>query len=123
MIILAHNQTECSLDVCFFPGCCPRRERGMKIGYSDRQIRFLGRWAKTRKKGKVRYVILRGVLLGIALFMIWLSFGFRDFQYYKSEAVFFIRCAMWKVWSFILGFNFAWLIWRKREEKYEYLSE
>lgn len=95
----------------------------MKIGYSDRQIRFLGRWAETRKKGKVRYVILRGVLLGIALFMIWLSFSFRDFQYYKSEAAFFIRCAMWMVWSFILGFNFAWLIWRKREEKYEYLSE
>lgn len=83
-----------------------------------------------KKKGRMRYVLTRGIAFGILIFLVWLGgtileilmSDFKRIFYLGYISIFAIRCVVWFIGSKLLGLTFANGMWKRKEKKFEYLS-
>lgn len=91
---------------------------------------YVIKWAAIRQSGRMRYVITRGIIFGLLLFGLWLlvsliEINLSEFErtlYREYPGAFFRRALIWLVCYQILGWVFARGNWKRKEEKYHYLS-
>jgi len=97
---------------------------------TDKELLFLKKWSRIRKKGRLKYVITRGFTLGLLLFSIWLiitiiEISMSEFEktlYFEQLSNFIEKCVIWFICQMALGFILANGMWKRKEEKMEYLS-
>lgn len=100
------------------------------MGLTERERIFLNKWRRIRSSGKLKYIVTRGLGFGMLLYGIW--FTITMFEISSSEferAVYFDdisnlvkKCAIWFVCYMTYGSVVSVTLWKKKEEKYEYLS-
>ncbi len=104
---------------------------GKNIGISDRDRRFVQRWTAFRAKGRIRYTLGRGVLLGLGLFAVWLLVTIIEIALSEFKLAMYQQhpwdylgksCVIWAVCYQIIGVVLANGMWTKKEEKLQYLS-
>ncbi len=101
-----------------------------KIGRTDKDLKFLDKWSRIRGQGRIRYIITRGIGLGLLLFLMWLivtiiEISMSEFQktlYFEHFSNFIEKCMIWFCCYMTLGFILANGIWKRKEEKMDYLS-
>ena len=99
-------------------------------GLSLKEKKFIRRWSAVRAKGKVRYIVTRGLLFGLGLFAVWfivtwIEINMSDFKravIFQDYDSFLRRCMIWFVCEMIIGFVIASGVWKRKEERLEYLS-
>lgn len=85
----------------------------------DRDRKFYEKWKLIREKGRVKYIITRGIPLGIIVYLFWtivtLIFDKHKFDpdLYKS------RFYYYGIIYSIYGFVIAGYAWKNKEEKYK----
>lgn len=102
----------------------------MKLGLSDKELLFINKWSRTRAKGKIRFIITRGIIYGCILFLVWLvvtliEINVSEFQktlYYEHPSHFVKRGFIWLFWYMVFGLGLSSAAWKGKEEKYKYLS-
>lgn len=99
-----------------------------RMGHWSRETDFLTKWSSIRGKGKARFILTRGSLLGLLLFAVWLvvtiiEINVSDFEKAAfSWDVFIRRSVTWFICEMVIGLVLAISIWRGKEEKFRYLS-
>jgi hypothetical protein len=99
-------------------------------GLSSKEQAFVRRWNAVRSKGKRRYIVTRGIGLGLVLFAVWLAITlleirlseFEQALYQQHPAVMWRKCLIWLGCYLLLGLTLAWSSWKGREDKFHYLS-
>lgn len=93
---------------------------------------FFSKWHNIRQKGKMRYIISRGTVIGLILFTIYLIIAiieinlseFEKFIYQEfGMGYFFRKTLVYLPFYLTLGFSFSIGSWRKKEEQYQYLTK
>lgn len=98
------------------------------LGLKERDKNFIKKWSVIRKKGKLRYVLTRGLSYGIFLFFVWfvvtfVSINTSEFEQaiYSHEFMLKKSIAMFIVYL-IAGIIFGMGSWKAKEEKFNYLT-
>ncbi|MBD2845364.1 hypothetical protein IDH44_09190 [Paenibacillus sp. IB182496] len=96
-----------------------------EINISDRQRKFMCKWAAVRSKGKLRYILSRGLILGALLFGIWLIVNY----YFEDKARYALYPGQWNsshvIWLVtyvVIGFSSSFWRWKGKEDKFYYYS-
>lgn len=98
---------------------------------NPKEAAFRQKWGRTRVRGKLRYVAINGVLIGLSIFVIWLGItllesyfsAFKQAVYEQNPGYFLRRCLLWLGVQLLLGCVVAWNRWEAREKKWANLSK
>lgn len=95
---------------------------------SPKEERFVARWSSIRERGKLRYIVLRGVVGGLLLFAIWFGVSLLEIRLSEFKSALFTwpdflnRSLIWFVCYQLIGFTLAFSAWRAKESRYDYLT-
>lgn len=98
------------------------------IGISKKEKSFLDKWSVIRTKGKLRYIITRGLLHGLLLFSVWFVVTLLEIQMSEFKQALYSpeylmkRSITWLITYLLIGIVIANGSWKGKEEKYMYLS-
>lgn len=93
---------------------------------------FFSKWSTIRQKGRMRYIISRGTVIGLILFtvlfiirIIEVNFSeIEKFVYQEFGMGYFLRRTfVYLPFYLTIGFSFSIGSWRKKEEQYQYLTK
>ncbi|WP_020618161.1 hypothetical protein [Paenibacillus daejeonensis] len=99
-----------------------------ELKLSDKEARFVDRWSAVRNKGKMRYIIMRGIIGGLLLFAIWFVVTLIEIRFSEFQSALFTwpdfmrRSLIWLVVYQLIGFTLAASAWKGQERKYDYLT-
>lgn len=103
----------------------------MDVGKSDQDLAFVQKWSRIQKRGKIFYIVTRGIGIGIIIFLVSLSFTlyktyhseFWQTVYFYEHRDYFIRKCLTDLFFYSgYGCVFAYILWKHKEEKMHYLS-
>lgn len=104
----------------------------MNKGANVHNNSFIDKWSRIRDKGRFKYLVTRGFVIGLLIFLIWFAVTitteiilseFRDIILSEKRTIIYARYAMWFIYCEILGFTFANLRWKRNEQKFQNLSK
>lgn len=93
---------------------------------------FFSKWSKIRLKGRMRYIISRGIVIGLILFTLYviieiIEINLSEFEKYIYQeygmGYFIRRTVVYLPFYLTLGFSFSIGSWRKKEGQYQYLTK
>lgn len=92
--------------------------------------KFVQRWAAIRARGRVLYVITRGIGFGSLLFAVWLtltlidinSSQFKQALHDENSGMLLEKSLLWFGCYAVLGGVFANSRWKRQEDRYNYLT-
>lgn len=103
----------------------------MGIGKSEQDLAFVRKWSRVQKRGKIFYIVTRGIGIGSLMFLISLSFtlyetyhneAWQTIYFYSHRDYFIKKCLTDLLILSGYGGIFASMLWKHKEEKMHYLS-
>lgn len=98
------------------------------LGFSKKEQSFLKKWSVIRKKGKLRYIIIRGLIHGLSIFSVWFIVTLIEVQMSEYKQALYTpeylmkRSMTWLITYVLIGLVIAQGSWKAKEDKFRYLS-